>query len=83
MSEPTQSNTKAVKSDCPPVPQSMMTASREELDNIQLEIEGAKNSDKKSAQIYLNLSKTTVSVKICEDLSWPNQANCIITLKSR
>ncbi|MEG4944958.1 carotenoid oxygenase family protein [Microcoleus sp. F4-D5] len=37
MSEPTQSNTKA---GCPPVPQSIMTASRDELDNIQLEIEG-------------------------------------------
>jgi carotenoid cleavage dioxygenase-like enzyme len=37
MNEPTQSNTKA---GCPPVPQSIMTASRDELDNIQLQIEG-------------------------------------------
>lgn len=40
MSEPAQSNTKAVRDGCPPVPQSIMTASRDELDNIQLEIEG-------------------------------------------
>ena len=38
MSEPTQSNTKAVTSGCPPVPQSIMTASRDELDHVQLEI---------------------------------------------
>ena len=37
MSEPPQSN---AKTGCPPVPQSIMTASRDELDNIQLEIEG-------------------------------------------
>ena len=37
MKEPTKSNTKA---GCPPVPQSIMTASRDELDNIQFEIEG-------------------------------------------
>ena len=40
MSEPTKSNTEAVMSGCPPVPQSIMTASREELDNIPLDIEG-------------------------------------------
>jgi len=34
MNEPTQSNTKA---GCPPVPQSIMSASREELDRIDLE----------------------------------------------
>ena len=37
MNEPTKSNTKA---GCPPVPQSIMTASRDELDNVELEIEG-------------------------------------------
>ena len=40
MSEPTKRNTEAVMSGCPPVPQSIMTASREELDNIPLDIEG-------------------------------------------
>ena len=37
MSEPTKSNTKA---GCPPVPQSIMTASRKELRNAPLKIEG-------------------------------------------
>ncbi|HAX79008.1 MAG TPA: lignostilbene-alpha,beta-dioxygenase [Cyanobacteria bacterium UBA11372] len=37
MSEITQSNTKAVTSGCPPVPQSIMTASRDEID-VELKI---------------------------------------------
>ncbi|MEG4841743.1 carotenoid oxygenase family protein [Microcoleus sp. B9-D4] len=37
MNEPTQSNTKA---GCPPVPQSIMSASREELDDIPMNIKG-------------------------------------------
>lgn len=39
MSEITQSNTKAVTDGCA-VPQSIMTASQDELDNVELEIEG-------------------------------------------
>jgi carotenoid cleavage dioxygenase-like enzyme len=37
MNQPTQSNTKA---DCPPVPQSIMSATREELDDIPMNING-------------------------------------------
>ncbi len=38
MNEPTQSNTKAVTSGCPPVPQSIMTASRKEHKCVELKI---------------------------------------------
>jgi hypothetical protein len=38
MSEPTQSNTKAVTGGCPPVPESLVKAKRDELTNIKLNI---------------------------------------------
>lgn len=38
MSEPTQSNTKAVTSGCPPVPESLVKAKRDELTDIKLNI---------------------------------------------
>jgi hypothetical protein len=43
MSEPTQSNTKAVTQGCPPMPNSLLKAKRDELTDIKLTITEAVN----------------------------------------